>query len=450
MSRALAETKIRSLPPIRLEGLTNEELVEYFTNTWELYELLFSSIRSDESLLVNPDPLRHPLIFYLGHTAVFYLNKLKIAGVIDRGFDEHFETLFEMGVDPEGPEDLPSFQWPSVASVRAYRRRAFDFLVEHMSSVDIPERVTERDDEMWALLMGLEHDRIHFETSSVLIRQYPTLALRRPEGWSYAPAGGGAASAEPIAIEPGPARLGKPTTHPTFGWDNEYGERFVDVAPFAAMPYLVTNAEFEGFIRAGGYDDSALWSDEGWSWKKRFAVTHPRFWNAVDGGFRYRAMFDEIDLPPAWPAEVNAHEAHAYCRWRGPGWRLPSEAEYARMTEDAPLVDDDSVFAGCYNLNLAFGSPTPVGHLAAGATARGFHDVYGNVWQWSRDDFTPLPGFESHYLYRDFSAPFFDEKHSMLFGGSWASTGTSASRFYRLWFRRDFYQHAGFRLARDR
>lgn len=441
---------IRSLPPIRLEGLSNRELVDYFTNTWELYELLFSSVRSDDSLLVNPDPLRHPLIFYLGHTAVFYLNKLKIAGVIDRGFDDHFEQLFEMGVDPERPEDLPSFPWPTVESVREYRRRVYDFLVEHLSSVDIPERVTPGDDEMWALLMGLEHDRIHFETSSVLIRQYPAAALTRPEGWEYAPV---AITAEtngsPIPVGPGRVRLGKPPDVPTFGWDNEYGERPVEVAPFAAMPHLVTNAEFGEFVDDGGYAERALWSEEGWSWKERSAATHPRFWVPVDGGFRYRAMFDEIELPAAWPVEVNAHEAHAYCRWRGPQWRLPTEAEFARMTADAPLADGDSVFAGCYNLNLAFGSPSPVGLLANGATGRGFHDAYGNVWQWLSDDFTPLPGFETHYLYRDFSEPFFDEQHSMLLGGSWASTGTSASRFYRLWFRRDFYQHAGFRLATD-
>ena len=33
-------------------------------------------------------------------------------------------------------------------------------------------------------------------------------------------------------------------------------------------------------------------------------------------------------------------------------------------------------------------------------------------------------------------------------GGAWASTGTSGGRWYRLWFRRHFYQHAGFRMAR--
>lgn len=35
--------------------------------------------------------------------------------------------------------------------------------------------------------MGFEHERIHFETSTVLIRQYPIEMVQRPKGWAYAP-----------------------------------------------------------------------------------------------------------------------------------------------------------------------------------------------------------------------------------------------------------------------
>lgn len=36
--------------------------------------------------------------------------------------------------------------------------------------------------------MGMEHERIHIETSSVLIRQLPVDMVTKPEGWMYAPA----------------------------------------------------------------------------------------------------------------------------------------------------------------------------------------------------------------------------------------------------------------------
>ncbi|XP_059839506.1 uncharacterized protein LOC132401495 [Hypanus sabinus] len=78
----------------------------------------------------------------------------------------------------------------------------------------------------------------------------------------------------------------------------------------------------------------------------------------------------------------------------------------------------------------------------------GFHDVFGNVWEWTEDHFNGLPGFETTYLYDDFSTPCFDGKHTIILGGSWISTGDEASRFARFAFRRHFFQHLGFRLAR--
>jgi len=35
--------------------------------------------------------------------------------------------------------------------------------------------------------MGIEHERVHLETSSVLIRQLPVAMVTTPPGWSYAP-----------------------------------------------------------------------------------------------------------------------------------------------------------------------------------------------------------------------------------------------------------------------
>ena len=43
----------------------------------------------------------------------------------------------------------------------------------------------------WALFMGFEHERIHLETSSVLIRQLPLHMVTTPQGWKYAPLGKG-------------------------------------------------------------------------------------------------------------------------------------------------------------------------------------------------------------------------------------------------------------------
>ena len=48
------------------------------------------------------------------------------------------------------------------------------------------------------------------------------------------------------------------------------------------------------------------------------------------------------------------------------------------------------------------------------ANSLGFYDVYGNVWEWLEDQYNGLPGFKTHYLYSDFSAPCFDGRHTMM------------------------------------
>ncbi|MFT5164625.1 MAG: hypothetical protein ACI9FJ_003232, partial [Alteromonadaceae bacterium] len=52
------------------------ELKSYFQQTWALYESLFDTISADEAYFLRPESLRHPLIFYFGHTATFFINKL--------------------------------------------------------------------------------------------------------------------------------------------------------------------------------------------------------------------------------------------------------------------------------------------------------------------------------------------------------------------------------------
>jgi hypothetical protein len=38
-------------------------------NTYAVYEKLFTYIKEEKSFYTKPEPLRHPLIFYYGHTA---------------------------------------------------------------------------------------------------------------------------------------------------------------------------------------------------------------------------------------------------------------------------------------------------------------------------------------------------------------------------------------------
>lgn len=478
---------ISSLPLINLSQCTRLDVLDYFDNTWTLTEVLFSALQGEEAFYQPPyHQLRHPLIFYYGHTAAVYINKLRVAGILEAPISEYFEQIFETGVDEMSWDDMSKNEmiWPTFREVHDYRQTVYNTvkqIIETHSAFETPNLPITSTSPAWAVFMGFEHERIHLETSSVLFRELPVHLLRRPEQWPlYHPTADKPATHPPqpgidypnnpmVAVAAGDLTLGKPSNWPSYGWDNEYGERTLRVRPFRASQYLVSNGEFYEFVKADGYREPRYWSEAGWQWRQFRNVKWPTFW--VSHGpaglqqYKLRTCFEIIEMPWSWPVDVNYHEAKAYCAWRTEQegceipYRLLTEAEHNRIRDKSGLneaagIARDAVMTTSghemattkgMNLNLAYGAQTPVDALPP--SSAGFHDVFGNVWQWCEDDFNPLDQFRVHYLYDDFSTPCFDGKHNMILGGSFISTGDEASIWARFHFRPHFYQHAGFRLV---
>jgi 5-histidylcysteine sulfoxide synthase len=436
----------QSVFPINTNQITPEGLEEYFQNTWDITELLFSSIKDSRQFYLNPDSRRHPLIFYFGHVAAFYINKLKISGLYSESVNPHFENLFAVGVDPSTKDDLEKYGWPDFQEVIEYRAKVYKVVISIIHSENLPN-IINWDNPFWSLLMAIEHERIHFETSSVLIRQYNIELVQKPIDWDYKLDNNFIPEVGFIEVEGGDVCIGRPSNSTMYGWDNEFGVKNFKVKRFAVAKNMITNAEFLEFVESSGYEIREYWSEAGWNWIHEQNLSLPKFWIMKEHKFYLRAMFDEIEMPWNWPVEVIAHEAEAFCRWKGENYRLLFEAEWKLLTDryfKNELLDFDS-HRNC-NINFSFGSPSPVGYFN---NEKYPNDLLGNVWEILSDDFYPLDGFKEHRYYKDFSIPFFDSDHGMMVGGSWASTGNSASRYYRLWFRRDFIQHAGFRLAKS-
>jgi len=55
---------------------------KYFLDTYAVYEKLFELLKVERAYYIRAEPLRHPLIFYFGHTAALYVNKLLDHGTI--------------------------------------------------------------------------------------------------------------------------------------------------------------------------------------------------------------------------------------------------------------------------------------------------------------------------------------------------------------------------------
>jgi iron(II)-dependent oxidoreductase len=230
---------------------------------------------------------------------------------------------------------------------------------------------------------------------------------------------------EPIAGNPLVAVGGGPFV---FGNDagpaNERPRRTVTIAPFAMNRTEVSNAEYQRFIDATGH-------------RSTFYGGHPLL---------------GLDNRPA--VGVTWADADAFCRFYG--LALPSEQQYeraARGASGAPFpwgaAPPDAMRANggaaeCCNGDDADGyaMTAPVDSFAGGASAEGILNLVGNVWEWTRDFYSPYDGAAD---------PATAQKFRVLRGGAWNSDPPHLSTTYRLAYDPEFRfaANGGFRCVRD-
>jgi len=293
------------------------QLREYFTRTFDRYESLFEVLACDAAYFEHAIPLRHPLIFYFGHTATFFVNKLLLTHLIDERLDPRIESVFAVGVDEMSWDDLNQerYDWPSVDEVRAYRAKVRALVTRLIDEAPLSLPI-DWNHPWWAIVMGIEHERIHLEPSSVLIRQHKLAYVKPHPHWRPCTEAGDAPANDVVEVPAGSVALGKAKSSPRYGWDNEYGHHDAEVAAFRASRHLVSNQEFLAFVEAGGYSHPGYWEDEGKEWLDFTHARHPSFWVSSPDGWRLRLMTEEIPMPWNWPVETNYHEAKAFCRWK--------------------------------------------------------------------------------------------------------------------------------------
>jgi len=443
----------QSIYPITLDGRSVEEkrdeIKEYFQSTFELFENVFDLLKDESVFYRQSEPTRHPMIFYFGHTATFYVNKLINMQIIEKRINPDFESIFAVGVDEMEWDDLESrnYKWPTVQSVRDYRKEVKQLVEDLIDSLEFTLPISQ-DSSMWIILMGIEHEKIHIETSLVLHRQMPLEYIKESKHFRFCQETGPVPKNEMVKIEARDIRLGKEKNHNLYGWDNEYGKYKEYIEDFQASKYLVSNGEYMEFVKTGAYENLAFWDAEGEEFLKSSQMKHPPFWIQRGDTYKLRTLSEEIDMPLDWPVEVNALEAEAFCRYKSEKeqsiYMLPSESEYAAICEQVGLQDIPQFDEESANLNFVhYSSSVPVNRF----NFDGLYDVVGNVWQWSRTPIRGFEGFEVHPAYDDFSAPTFDEKHALILGSSWASSGNLMTKKSRYAFRKHFYQNAGFRYV---
>ncbi len=349
-------------------------------------------------------PHYSPLGWHLGHIA--YTEALWLHGAENAATTPALRRAFAVdGLAKSERTGIPDA--PAVFDyVARVRQATLVRLADPASSIDL---------RLWRFV--LQHEAQHAETASFL----HALAQRGAVAAKIAP---DTRPIDDVAVPGGPAAIGHGGAE---ALDNEREPHLVELRAFRLARGPVTQAQFASFMADGGYARRALWSDAGWAWRTDEGIERPFHWRA--------------NAPDHPAAGVSAHEAEAFCRWAGA--RLPTEFEWEHAARG--LV----VTAQSGNLGGQRHGTTPVGQFPEGRSADGADDLLGNVWEWTASDFAPYSGFRA-WPYEGYSASWFDGRHRVLRGGSWATRIFALRRSFRNWYVPETRQiFAGFRIARD-
>lgn len=163
-----------------------------------------------------------------------------------------------------------------------------------------------------------------------------------------------------------------------------------ETVPFLIAKCCVTNAQYQHFVDAGGYQNLDLWPKDMWPHLIDFVdqtrEPGPRFWR----NGRHDRRLSEHPV-----VGINFYEATAYAAWLG--FRLPTEPEWQmaatwRLRSVANTLrrypwGDALDIRRCNIWASGHGTTVPVHGYLEGAAPNQALQLIGNVWEWTSDPF---------------------------------------------------------------
>ncbi len=206
------------------------------------------------------------------------MNKLLLTRMIEQRVDQQMESMFAVGVDEMSWDDLDDthYEWPTPQQVKAYRDKVRHLILDLIEHAPLTMPI-DWNHPWWAIIMGIEHERIHLETSSVLIRQHDLSFVKPHPSWQANTQSRHPPENMLLKVSAGKVLLNKEKQNAYYGWDNEYGQHEAEIEEFEASKYLVSNQEYLTFVEAHGYQTPEYWLEEGRSWLEFSQASHPTF-----------------------------------------------------------------------------------------------------------------------------------------------------------------------------
>lgn len=155
-------------------------------------------------------------------------------------------------------------------------------------------------------------------------------------------------------------------------------------------------------------------------------------------------MSDPI-IPYPLPLSASGADHHRHLVNDGVEETPPSHSP-APVDEERP----SDLFIDLAGSNVGFTAWHPTEVTSRGGELAGQAGM-GGAWEWTSTSFAAHEGFEPMPMYPAYSSDFFDGKHNVVLGGSWATHPRVAGRkSFVNWYQRNYpYVWAGARLVRD-
>ncbi|MBR9988105.1 MAG: ergothioneine biosynthesis protein EgtB [Gemmatimonadetes bacterium] len=397
-------------------------------------ERLCQPLATEDYVVQSMDDVS-PTKWHLAHTSWFFetfLLKPHLQSYHE--FDEAYAFLFNSYYTQAGERHCRAqrgyISRPTVEQVFAYRHHV------DTAMADLVERAAD-DDAVTALLeLGLNHEQQHQELLLTDIKHVFSVNPLRPvysERVSRPSRATGAG--EWLSFDGGLVEIGHGGGG--FSYDNETPRHRVFLEPFRLASRLVTNGEYLEFMNDGGYVRPELWLSMGWAEVQAQQLSEPFYWEQRDGEWWIFTLSGMRHVDPYEPVcHVSYFEADAFARWKGA--RLPAEAEWE--TAAASLQPD----AGNFVEDHAY-HPLP-----ADGAGRGLQQMFGDVWEWTRSQYSPYPGYRpAAGAIGEYNGKFMCNQF-VLRGGSCATPRSHVRATYRNFFPPEStWQFTGLRLAND-
>ena len=424
--------------PVRPVSVRVERLLSRFHQIRDFSNALCANLEP-EDCVVQSMPDVSPTKWHLAHTTWFF--ETFILKKFSPGYRSEipqyaylFNSYYNAAGDMHRRDLRGLISRPTVEEAKRYRASIDSHIDNLLSKAN--EKLLDEIEPI--LVLGFHHEQQHQELLITDIKHvfaqnplYPVFRATEIQSRGTAVSALQYVDFEEAIVEIGHHDQG-------FAYDNEEPRHRALVSAFSLASRPVTNGEYLAFIADNAYARPEFWLSLGWMTVNEQRWQAPLYWTKHEGAWWNFTLSGFRPVEESEPVtHISYFEADAYANWAGA--RLPTEFEWERAAADRPIEGNF--------VDAEFFHPRA---LSNSANNKQLHQMFGDVWEWTRSAYSPYPGYRAAPgALGEYNGKFMCNQY-VLRGGSCATSRSHIRRTYRNFFQPEKrWQFTGIRLARD-